>query len=142
MISTWKWGAARASDGFCYPSGPNMQKLTGDFFYLAKWPDNPKFPAFKRMLWAGLLLPSEYTVTTPNPFPVEPYMPNRPRSHDIPPDSPDYIEKWARDLVAAVGKREARRILADYRGIADNERLARRDREVAAERAEALEELL
>ncbi|HJN11633.1 MAG: hypothetical protein QGG09_11065 [Pirellulaceae bacterium] len=39
-------------------------------------------------------------------------MPTRPRSHDVPPDSPEYIEAWARDLVAAIGKRKARLILA------------------------------
>ena len=65
-----------------------------------------------------------------------------PKSHETPPDSPDYVATWARDLVAAVGKREARRILADYTSIADNKRLAKQDRNVAAERAKALERLL
>ena len=35
-------------------------------------------------------------------------MPNEPRSHQVPPDSPQYTEAWARDLIDAVGKREAR----------------------------------
>ena len=65
-----------------------------------------------------------------------------PRSHKIAPDSPEYVEAWARDVIAAVGKREARRILADYMAIVDNKRLAKRDREVAAERVRALKERL
>ncbi len=41
-------------------------------------------------------------------------MPGRPRSHDVPPGSPDYVDIWVRDLVAAVGRRGARRILVRY----------------------------
>jgi hypothetical protein len=40
-------------------------------------------------------------------------MSNRPRSHDVPPDSTEYVTAWARDIVTTVGKREARTILAD-----------------------------
>ena len=69
-------------------------------------------------------------------------MSTQPRSHQIPPDSPKYVETWARDIVAAVGKREARKILADYRALADNKRLAKADRETATERVRALEKLL
>ena len=69
-------------------------------------------------------------------------MTREPRSHDIAPDSPEYVQAWARDLVDAIGKREARTILADYKAISENKRLAKRDREIAAERANALESLL
>ena len=69
-------------------------------------------------------------------------MPNQPRSHDIPPDTPEYITAWARDIVATVGKREARTILADYQALANNRRLAKADRDIAAERVKALEKLL
>ena len=66
----------------------------------------------------------------------------KPRSHEIPPDSPVYVGAWARDLVDAVGKREARLALAGYQAIAANKRLAKADREVAVERVKALEKLL
>ena len=66
----------------------------------------------------------------------------KPRSHDVPPDSPEYIEAWARDIVATVGKREARLILADYRERADDPKVTKHGRAVAAERAETLERLL
>lgn len=56
--------------------------------------------------------------------------------------SPEYVEAWARDLIAAIGKGEARRILVDYRALADNKRLARADRETAAERVKALDRRL
>ena len=68
--------------------------------------------------------------------------PDRPRSHRIASGDPQYIEAWARDIVAAVGKREARRLLSDYRALCENKRLAKADREVAAERVEALGNLL
>jgi len=69
-------------------------------------------------------------------------MPNRPRSHDVPPASPEYTAAWARDIVGAVGKREARKILADYQALAANKRLAKTDRDIAAERVKALEKIL
>ena len=69
-------------------------------------------------------------------------MPKPPRSHDIPPDSPKYVEAWARDLIAAAGKREARSTLANYRKLAADPKLTKYDRKVAAERAEVLERLL
>lgn len=69
-------------------------------------------------------------------------MPTRPRSHDVPLDSPEYVLAWARDLVDAVGNREARTILADYQALAANKRLAKADRDIAAERVKALEKLL
>ena len=69
-------------------------------------------------------------------------MPNRPRSHQNPPDSPQYIEAWARDLIVAIGKRKARLILADYRARADDPKVTKHGRDVAAERAETLERLL
>ncbi len=69
-------------------------------------------------------------------------MPNQPRSHAIPPDSPEYTEAWARDLIAAIGKRKARLILADYRARVDDPKVTKHGRAVAAERAEVLESLL
>lgn len=69
-------------------------------------------------------------------------MPTSPRSHQVPPDSPPYVEAWARDLIDAVGKREARLALARYKAIVANKRLSKTDREVAAERVKALETLL
>lgn len=69
-------------------------------------------------------------------------MSKSPKSHEIPPDAPEYIEAWARDLVAAAGKREARTILADYRALANNKRLAKADRDIAADRVKALEKWL
>ncbi len=67
---------------------------------------------------------------------------SRPRSHDVPRDSPEYVAAWARDLVDAVGKREARLALAGYKAIAANKRLNKTDREVAVERVNALEKRL
>jgi hypothetical protein len=69
-------------------------------------------------------------------------MNNRPRSHHTPPSSADYLEAWARDVVAAAGKRDARRLLASYRARADNRQLAKTHRNTAAERAKALEQYL
>ena len=69
-------------------------------------------------------------------------MSDPPRSHQISPDAPGYVAAWARDLLAAVGKREARRLVADYKAIAANRRLAKADRDIAAERAKALASLV
>ena len=69
-------------------------------------------------------------------------MPPRPRSHDVPPDSAEYVTAWARDIVVTVGKREARKILADYKALADDPKVTKHGRAVAAERAEVLESLL
>lgn len=65
-----------------------------------------------------------------------------PRSHQIPPHAPEYTEAWARDIIAAAGKREARKILADYEALADDLKVTKRGREQAAERARALKKLL
>jgi len=67
-------------------------------------------------------------------------MTDRVRSHEIASDDQQYTETWARDILAAVGKREARRILADYRKIADDPRVRKKSREIAKERADNLEE--
>ena len=69
-------------------------------------------------------------------------MPGRPRSHDVSPDSHEYVEAWARDLVATAGKREARRLLDHYRALADDPRVTKHGREIATERVEILEKLL
>ena len=69
-------------------------------------------------------------------------MNGKPRSHQLPLDSPDYVTVWARDLVTAIGKREARRILEDFRTLAENKRATKADRAVAAERVKALERLM
>lgn len=59
-----------------------------------------------------------------------------------PPDDPQYVEQWARDLVAAIGNRKARAILEDYRALAEDKKIAKRDRAVSAQRVEILEKLL
>jgi len=58
------------------------------------------------------------------------------------PDDPQYVEKWACELVAAIGKRKARAILEDYRALAEDKKIAGRDRAVSAQRVEILEKLL
>lgn len=65
-----------------------------------------------------------------------------PKSHEIPLDSPEYVEAWARDLIAAVGKREARRLLAQYEGLASDPKVTKHGREAAAQRGKALKKLL
>jgi len=57
-------------------------------------------------------------------------------------ESLEYVRAWARNLVAAVGKREARRILNDYKAISGNMRLAKADRDIAARRVRVLSRLL
>ena len=57
-------------------------------------------------------------------------------------ESPEYVPKWASDLVAAAGKSEARAILADYRRIARDMKLSKYDRQVAAQRARILAKLM
>ena len=59
-----------------------------------------------------------------------------------PPDDPEYVRSWAKALVAAVGKRQARAVLEDYRALASRKRLDKYSREVAAQRAKILKELL
>jgi len=53
----------------------------------------------------------------------------------------DEAEQWARS-VAAVAAAEQRQLLAMYRGDAANAKLAKRDRDFARARADALEKLL
>ena len=69
-------------------------------------------------------------------------MAKQPRSHEIPPDAPQYVQAWARDIIAAVGKRQARRILADYRAIAADPKVTKHGRAIAAQRAKILGKLL
>lgn len=69
-------------------------------------------------------------------------MRDHPKSHQIPPDSPEYVAAWARDLETAVGKRELRKILADYKRLAADRRLTKEDRAIARKQAKALAELL
>ena len=66
----------------------------------------------------------------------------RPKSHEIPPDSPEYTEAWARDLMSIAGKREARRVLADYERLASDKSIPKAEREAAAERAAAIKRFL
>jgi hypothetical protein len=56
-------------------------------------------------------------------------------------DSSDDLN-WARQIIAAVGKREARRILDDYVAIYENPRVPKKDREIAECRAKALRSLM
>lgn len=55
-------------------------------------------------------------------------------------DSRDYLDQWAMELVAAIGKRQALRIIDDYEMLSKNPKLARYDREVATVRAKVLAE--
>ena len=59
-----------------------------------------------------------------------------------PPCDSEYVRRWAKDLVSAIGKREARKILADYTGLASDKKLDKYSRDVAAQRAKILKELL
>lgn len=58
------------------------------------------------------------------------------------PDSPEYIDKWARELVKTAGKAEARQALAEYRRLAADRKLPKPERKAAAARAEAIEKKL
>lgn len=58
----------------------------------------------------------------------------KPHSHRIAPETPDYVQAWAKDLVATIGKSESKKLLDDYRGIASNTRLPKADRQTAAKR--------
>ena len=59
-----------------------------------------------------------------------------------PPDSPEEIEQWARDLIRAIGKRRARTILEDYKRLADDRKLTKFDRSIAEQRRKVLAKLL
>ena len=59
-----------------------------------------------------------------------------------PPEDADYVEGWARELVKAVGKRDSRRFLEDYRAISRDSRVSKRDRDIAAFRAKILAKIL
>jgi hypothetical protein len=65
-----------------------------------------------------------------------------PQSHGISPDAPEYVETWARDLIAAAGKREARKLLADYEALAGDTKVTKHGQKQAAARAKALRKLL
>lgn len=69
-------------------------------------------------------------------------MPNRPKSHEIDPDAPEDLATWAGELVAAIGKRQARKALEDYQRLAADRRLTKFDRAIARKQAKALAELL
>ena len=57
-------------------------------------------------------------------------------------DTPRQIKHWAEALIVAVGKRQARTVLADYRRLAADRRLTKFDRAIAKDRAKILTELL
>ena len=57
-------------------------------------------------------------------------------------DSPEYLAGWAKELVKAVGKREARLAAAEYRTIAANKRVPAAERKSAIKRADAIEKKL
>lgn len=57
-------------------------------------------------------------------------------------ESPEYVEQWAQDIITFAGKREARRLLEGYKGIASDKRVAKYDRDVAAQRARILKKYL
>jgi len=56
--------------------------------------------------------------------------------------TPEQIKQWAVALMLAVGKRQARTVLDDYRRLAADRRLTKFDRAIAKERAKILAELL
>lgn len=58
------------------------------------------------------------------------------------PEAPEYVESWAKAVIAAAGRREARGLLEHYRAFARNKRLGRSDRDFAAQRAAILGRLL
>ncbi len=62
----------------------------------------------------------------------------KPRSDESPPDSPEYLEVWARDLVATVRNDEVTQIIADYLAIADDPKVSKHGREIASNRAKML----
>ena len=57
-------------------------------------------------------------------------------------ESLEYVKAWARDLVAAAGKREARRILDEYKALSRDKELPKAERDIAARRARILSRLL
>ena len=46
-------------------------------------------------------------------------------------ETTEFVEAWARDLVVAVGKRQARKVLDDYERLAADKQLSAFDRAVA-----------
>ena len=68
--------------------------------------------------------------------------PSKIRATRTTPDVHQSDDVWAADLVAAIGKREARRILGDYRRLARDPALSQFDRDVASSQAKALARLL
>ena len=63
-------------------------------------------------------------------------------SNEDTPDSAKYVARWARDVVAAIGKREARRVLADYEAIAEDPKVTKHGRATASQRAKSLKKLV
>jgi len=57
-------------------------------------------------------------------------------------DLPNDIESWARQLVAAIGKRRAQAILDDYIAISKSRRSTKSDRKLADQRIQALSDLV
>ena len=53
-------------------------------------------------------------------------------------ESPEYVDRWAKELIRAAGKRDARSLFEDYKRLAADKRLAKYDRDVAAQRARIL----
>jgi hypothetical protein len=62
-------------------------------------------------------------------------------SHSTP-DNSDDLDRWARELVRAAGKRQARGVLEDYRAIAADMKVTKTGRDIAAQRAKTLAKLL
>ncbi len=58
-----------------------------------------------------------------------------------PPEDPEYVRQWAKDLLKAIGKREARTILENYKGLAKDSKVSKLGREIAAQRARILARL-
>ena len=64
-----------------------------------------------------------------------------PRSQKSPEDR-EYLTKWAKDLVAAIGKRQAQTVLDDYRAILKDRKTTKYGKEEAAARVSAIETAL
>ena len=56
--------------------------------------------------------------------------------------TPRQIKQWAEALIVAVGKRQARTVLEDYRRLAADRKLTKFDRSIAKERATILAEMM
>jgi hypothetical protein len=62
--------------------------------------------------------------------------------HQENPETPESVEAWARDLIAAISKRQARAVLDDFLRLAADTQLSALDRAIARQRAKILSDFL